>query len=266
MAKIYEPQGKAREYSPFAFNVYEGCSHKCKYCYVPELVKKYKPNYTPGQERRTTYGQVENLNSFKGSKQQVLLCFMTDPYTAINQEYQDTRTTIRKFIENKIPFSILTKSKYALNDLDIIKEAGPSAIVGYTLTLDNDKDSLYYEPGACLPGERINALAKFKNNGVRTWASLEPVLKPEQSINLIKLSWPGVDFFKLGKLNHYTSSINWKKYLYEAVELLREYKKPFYIKKDLAIFDTDHILEPGDTVLDAFTAEPYREPVQENLL
>lgn len=265
MAKIYEPQGKAREYSPLAFNVYEGCSHGCKYCYVPDIKKKYNPRYEHKIEKRTTYGQVENLNSFKDSKLQVLLCFCTDCYTAINQEHKDTANVIKHFINNHIPFSILTKSKEALADLELIKQAGRSAIVGYTLTLDNPKDSLYYEPGASLPGERINALAKLKINGIRTWASLEPVLKPEQSINLIKLSWPGVDFYKLGKLNHYTSSINWKKYLYEAVELLREYKKPFYIKKDLAIFDTDHILEPGDTALDSFTAEPYREPVQETL-
>ena len=30
---LYEPTGKAAEYSPWAVNFYPGCSHNCKYCY-----------------------------------------------------------------------------------------------------------------------------------------------------------------------------------------------------------------------------------------
>lgn len=29
MSKIYEPKGKAREYSPLVLNYYKGCSHEC---------------------------------------------------------------------------------------------------------------------------------------------------------------------------------------------------------------------------------------------
>ena len=33
MSLIYEPKGKAREYSPLALNVYSGgCDHACRYC------------------------------------------------------------------------------------------------------------------------------------------------------------------------------------------------------------------------------------------
>ena len=31
MPVIYEPKGKAREYSPYACNLYIGCSHRCQY-------------------------------------------------------------------------------------------------------------------------------------------------------------------------------------------------------------------------------------------
>lgn len=34
---IYEPSGKAREYSPLALNLYKGCDHGCNYCYVPDM-------------------------------------------------------------------------------------------------------------------------------------------------------------------------------------------------------------------------------------
>jgi len=35
MSVIYEPRGKAREYSELAVNLYKGCSHACVYCYAP---------------------------------------------------------------------------------------------------------------------------------------------------------------------------------------------------------------------------------------
>ena len=32
---IYEPTGSARSDASLALNIYNGCSHACKYCYVP---------------------------------------------------------------------------------------------------------------------------------------------------------------------------------------------------------------------------------------
>jgi len=30
---IYQPKGKAREYSPWACNLFNGCTNNCSYCY-----------------------------------------------------------------------------------------------------------------------------------------------------------------------------------------------------------------------------------------
>ena len=40
MSIIYEPRGKAREYSELAANLYTGCSHGCRYCYCPAILRK----------------------------------------------------------------------------------------------------------------------------------------------------------------------------------------------------------------------------------
>ena len=40
MPIIYEPRGKAREYSELAVNLYTGCSHACRYCYCPAILRK----------------------------------------------------------------------------------------------------------------------------------------------------------------------------------------------------------------------------------
>ena len=50
MSVIYEPKGKAREYSPLALNLYLECQHGCKYCYAnfsDEIVRKKCKQYNP---------------------------------------------------------------------------------------------------------------------------------------------------------------------------------------------------------------------------
>ena len=51
MKVIYEPKGKAKEYSPLACNLYTGCSHACLYCYCPKILnktlKEWSTNPTP---------------------------------------------------------------------------------------------------------------------------------------------------------------------------------------------------------------------------
>ena len=40
MKVIYEPKGKALEFSPLGANLYRGCSHGRLYCYVPQTIKE----------------------------------------------------------------------------------------------------------------------------------------------------------------------------------------------------------------------------------
>lgn len=45
MPVIYEPKGRANEYSPYACNLYIGCSHRCRYCYAPHTLQRSADNY-----------------------------------------------------------------------------------------------------------------------------------------------------------------------------------------------------------------------------
>jgi DNA repair photolyase len=42
MTIIYEPTGKAREYSPLAANLYSGCDHNCDFCFVPSIMSRFR--------------------------------------------------------------------------------------------------------------------------------------------------------------------------------------------------------------------------------
>ncbi|MBA7665696.1 hypothetical protein ES703_73770 [subsurface metagenome] len=177
MAMIYEPKGRAREYSPLALNIYSKCDHNCRYCYVPLLQRRRgnELNVRPRQYILETLRREARRHSF-GS--QVLLCFSGDPYCIADEKYRTTREVLKILLENNVTVAILTKGgERCLRDLDLFYEF-KSIKVGATLTFIEEKDSRHWERNASLPKERIGVLERLQENGIKTWVSLEPVIDP----------------------------------------------------------------------------------------
>lgn len=255
MSIIYRPTGKAREYSPLAANLYLGCNHGCKYCYAPNIQFKKREDYLNPIPRRNLLRDFElDCKKYYNSEDQVLFCFMSDPYNKLESELRLTRECLKIALKYKIPIAILTKSKTVLNDLDVIKKFGQNIKIGFTLTFDNKDDSLEWEPEATGPMDRLNTLKILKENNIKTWASFEPVIVPEQSLKMIELGIPYINEFKIGKLNNYMGldkKINWNDFLAKVVKLLRG-KKSFYIKHDLRISASEVMLYGNEVLMNEF--------------
>ena len=238
MSVIYEPRGKAREYSPLALNLYIGCSHRCRYCYGPSCLQKTKEQYFTTPEPRK--GVIENLKKElqkNRPKGQVLLSFIGDPYCETTDGNATTREALEILLESKAPVAILTKGgNRCLKDLDLFKAFGEHIQIGATLTFSDSIESVAWEEGAAMPGERMDALLKLHEAGIRTFASFEPVILPEQSLKLMKWGLGFIDVYKIGKLNNYQGldkNIDWTAFLQGALDILRPAGKQVYIKHDL---------------------------------
>lgn len=245
MSAIYEPKGAAREYSPLAMNYINGCDHGCVYCYVPKIMKRFRSGYIHSdvyiKEETKLLKEVEaSCRKYAESERQVFLSFLTDPYSSFNKKTKLTKRVLEILLKYKIPVSILSKGGVRiLEDLDLIKEFGNNIQVGASLTFTNLNDSLKWEKGAAIPEERFEALEYLHSEGVKTWASMEPVIYPAQSLEIMELTTSYVDAYKIGKLNHFHKhevKFDWGKFLVDAVGIMRKNKKPFYIKNDLAEF------------------------------
>jgi DNA repair photolyase/primase-polymerase (primpol)-like protein len=234
---IYRPGGSALEYAPFALNLHQGCSHNCEYCYARSLTRKSREQWKSDCNiltKKATLANIEaDLKGWQGERKPVHLTFMGDPYDLGRQENSYTRTVLELFKKYHHPFQILSKGGMkAARDFDLYFEG---CRFGCTLTFNNDKDSLEWEPGAALPADRIAALKAAHAKGIQTWVSLEPVIAPTQTLALIEMTHEFVDHYGVGKWNHdaRADSIDWPKFRADGEELLKKFGKHYMIKDDL---------------------------------
>jgi DNA repair photolyase len=246
MSLIYEPKGKAREYSPLALNIYSGgCDHGCKYCYCAAMQRGFGREWNGNPIPRNLSGLAKE--AAKASRQ-ILLCFVGDPYCAAEQTRRQTRSALAVLKSARCSVAILTKGgRRCLDDLDVFRDWPDGRIeVGATLTFVSRERSLDVEPGAATPGERLSVLDHLHQQGVKTWASIEPVIDADESLAVIKASLSCVDAYKVGKLNHQKSAIDWKAFCVKSVEMIRAAGRKLYVKNDLRPFAPSGFLRPEE--------------------
>jgi len=246
---IYTPRGRAREYAALACNVYRGCDHQCIYCYAPSATQRNRDDFAISSTRKDFLRKLEKEATkyqAAGITGRVLLSFTCDPYQHLDVREQITRRTIQILHRHDLNVEVLTKGgSRALRDLDLFT---PEDAFATTLTCLTDTASREWEPYAALPNDRIETIKRFHQAGIPTWVSLEPVLSPPASLEIIRQTHSFVDLFKVGKLNYYSMAqgIDWHQFAHAAIALLTSlgYKRnadpdtlqsgQFYVKRDLA--------------------------------
>jgi DNA repair photolyase len=235
MLSIYEPRGEALEYCERAVNLYRGCDHRCSYCYAPNAIRLQRELFARPQPR---VGIIEAIakDAPKHRGRDVLMCFTCDLYSTCNAEHGLAAKAIRELHAAGCHVVILTKGgRRSAADLNLLRSGDR---YGATLTFANDSQSLEWEPGAALPGERVDVLRLAKSKGISTWASLEPVIDPEQSLELIRQTSGVVDLYKIGKWNYdaRAGAIDWRSFAERAVAACRAQGSAYMLKRDLAAF------------------------------
>ncbi len=232
---IYKPEGKAREYAALALNLYNGCSHGCRYCYAAQANKKaYHGSANPRdsiiQRLRRECGNL------KGNLPEILLSFQGDVYQPEEMELGITRNAIKILMSRNLAFTILTKGgTRACRDFDFL-EKNKRARFGTTLVFWDQEFADKWEPNAASIGDRVEAIEQAKQRGIPTWISLEPVIDPDQALQLIMELHPIVDHWKIGKLNHdeeTESKVDWILFREQVKDLLDSIGADYYLKKSL---------------------------------
>lgn len=238
---IYAPKGQAGEYAPLACNPFDGCGHKCRYCYVPLVRHITREQFDAGAvPRRDFLGRLrKDAVKYRaaGITEQVMLSFTTDPYHPTDNSL--TRQVLEVLQEHGLAICTLTKGgARALRDLDLFRPERDAFASTLTEAVDGEVWRKW-EPGAAAPSERIATLQRFHDAGIFTWVSLEPTLSTEASLAVVEATAPWVDLYKVGKANYlgeFGKAIDWRDYTTKMRLLLERLNKRHYFKRDLQPF------------------------------
>lgn len=226
MRPIYKPKGAAAEYADYALNIYTGCTNGCTYCYAPSVLRKTREEFECAIIRHGILdATVKQLSSGKFEGETIHLCFTCDPYPSM-MPTMITREVIEAIKGADAHVQILTKNPTsAMRDFDLL-DANDSFGITYTGGGEDD------EPMSDYPEVRLSALEIAHDKGIFTWVSCEPVLDPKAIYRII-VEGDYIDLFKIGKLNHAKSPIDWKEFGEKAEALLRKHDRNYVIKKAL---------------------------------
>ncbi len=207
---IYNPSGKAGEYSQWACNFYAGCSNGCEYCYLTKgwSAKTYEHRYPKlkahfkNEDHALEVFEKELFRNIEQLLQSGLFfSFTTDPM--LPETINTTWEAMNIALNNRVPVTLLTKCTDWVNRMvepytadgvkDFSKEDKKLIAIGFTLT---GHDEL--EPNASTNAERIRAMWKLHNAGFKTWASIEPIIDFGSSYQMIANTIGLCDLFKIG--------------------------------------------------------------------
>ena len=203
---IYQPNGKAAEYSKWACNFYVGCSNECTYCYLKKgigakvlggNVPKLKACFKDENHALEIFEKELKVNLPELQKHGLFFSFTTDP--CIKETYILNWKAIKKAASKNVNIKILTKKIEYFDDF--IYNLGGAGIreyiaAGFTLT---GHDEL--EQNASTNAERIEAMRKLHEAGFKTWASIEPVIDFESSLKMIYSTSDCCDLYKIGLMS-----------------------------------------------------------------
>jgi DNA repair photolyase len=197
--------------SNWSFNVAVGCSHACRFCYVPSAatikqgptLAKYgvkDPDAEWGDYVLLRPWEEEKfLSSLRAAEstprsdlkcdgnRAVMYCTTTDPYQVIHHPNperqrmlsQHARRLVRRSLElirdrSTLNVRILTRSPLARADFDLYKTFGPRLLFGMSLpTLRNDLSKIY-EPKAPAPSQRLATLRAANEAGLNVYVAVAP--------------------------------------------------------------------------------------------
>lgn len=245
---VYAPKGKAGEYADLAVNHYTGCTHGCTYCYGPGCSHKNLQQYfsAPAPKKdilNRIWKDVVKLSRFKNVPE-ILISFLGDCYQHAEAEIGLTRQIISMLMEYGLPFTVLTKGgSRAKRDFDLLSDY-PKSRFGTSLVFTNQADADHWEAHAASIEDRIDTIQTAHELGIKTWVSMEPVIYPDQAIELVKKLHPVVDHWKVGKINHNKaaeSKTDWIKFRHDITAALQKHNADHYIKKSLTEYQPRYI-------------------------
>ncbi len=159
-------------------NLYRGCSHGCIYCDSRSKCYHMEHAFEDIEVKENAIQLLEDALRRKRSKCMLGTGSMTDPYIPLEEELGYVRKALALAERYGFGFTLITKSKRVLRDLDILTAINEKTkcVVQMTLTTFDEDLCRKLEPNVSTTKERAEALRQLHLAGIPTVVWLSPIL------------------------------------------------------------------------------------------
>jgi DNA repair photolyase len=177
----------------WSLNPYMGCVHQCTFCYVRAFElradRPYDDRYGRSIRVKVNVAEVLRRELAKPSwaHETVAVGAATDPYQPAEGRYRLTRSCIEAFADAHNPFNVITRGPLIVRDVDVLQEAARRAEVAVNFSVPTLDERVWRttEPGTAPPRQRLRAVRKLVEGGIRAGVGMAPILpgisdRPEQ--------------------------------------------------------------------------------------
>jgi len=204
---------------------------------------------------KTNVAQVLRRELARASWEQepVAIGAATDPYQPAEGRYRLTRACLEALAEAANPFSIITRGPLVVRDLDVLAAAARVAEVSVTFSVPTLDDAIWRstEPGTAPPRQRLRALARLVDAGIRASVGMAPILpglsdRPELLADVVREAraagatgvWANLLHLNPGTREHFLAALerDWP-------ELLPEYERLYAHGAYLRAAETNPVRE-----------------------
>jgi DNA repair photolyase len=212
----------------WSLNPYMGCVHRCTFCYVRAFERRAD---RPADDRYGTSIRIKvnvaevlrrELSRPSWEHEWVAIGAATDPYQPAEGRYRLTRGCLEALAEAANPFSIITRGPMIVRDLDLLAEAARRADVSVTFSIPTIDEDVWRktEPSTAHPRQRLKAVSKLVEAGIKTGVGMAPILpgissSPSQLRDVIRAAreagacgvWANLLFLRPGTREHFLESL-----------------------------------------------------------
>jgi DNA repair photolyase len=228
----------------WSLNPYMGCVHRCTFCYVRAFERRAdRPSddrYGASIRVKVNVAEVLRRELARPSweREMIVIGAATDPYQPAEGRYRLTRACLEALGEAHNPFGIITRGPMIVRDIDVLVEAARRADVSVTFSIPTLDEDVWRktEPSTAHPRQRLKAVKKLVDAGVKTGVGMAPILpgisdRPEQLREVVKAArdagatgiWTNILFLRPGTREHFLEHLaeDWPELVPRYQELYR---------------------------------------------
>jgi DNA repair photolyase len=165
-----------RGYSGLTINPYQGCQHRCAYCYA---TYEWSPEFYDRIYAKSNAPEIleRELASWKGTRvEPVMVSSATDAYQPTELRYGLTRRCVQVLQKYGLPYYVFTKSAIIERDLELHAGYRHNCFVIWSITTCNERIRRIVEPGTPTAARIFEAIGKFTRAGVTCGVNVDPIM------------------------------------------------------------------------------------------